>query len=273
MRTSLVILGKDLRQRLRDRSAVLVAIVVPLVLASIFGLIFHDAIGGRVSFKLGLVDRDHGPAALAFASALLPLQHDGLLTVKREPTLAAGRTAVDQNTVSATFVVPPGFSAAIRHGRPATLKVLGSVDSSIGAQVAQSIARSYADRINTARIVAAAAGGRLSGQALFATLPTPISIADVSTQSRQLDAGTFYAAGMAVFFLFFTVQFGISSILEEARDGTLGRMLVAPIHRSSVLAGKLLTSLVLGFVSMVVLALATHFLLFAHWGNSSALRS
>ena len=72
---------------------------------------------------------------------------------------------------------------------------------------------------------------------------------------------------MAVFFLFFTVQFGISSILEERRDGTLARMLVAPIHRSAVLGGKLLTSLVLGFVSMVVLALATHFLLSAHWGN------
>jgi ABC-2 type transport system permease protein len=44
-------------------------------------------------------------------------------------------------------------------------------------------------------------------------------------------------------------------------------MLVAPIHRETVLAGKLLTSLVLGSVSMLVLALATHFLLSAHWGN------
>ena len=71
MRPALVILGKDLRQRLRDRSALLVAIVVPLVLASIFGLIFHNAIGGRVSFKFGLVDQDHGPAAQAFKSAAL----------------------------------------------------------------------------------------------------------------------------------------------------------------------------------------------------------
>ena len=71
-------------------------------------------------------------------------------------------------------------------------------------------------------------------------MPAPIAIADVSTQSRQLDAGTFYAAGMAVFFLFFTVQFGISSLLDERRDGTLARMLVAPIHRSAVLGGKLL---------------------------------
>jgi ABC-2 type transport system permease protein len=267
MRPALVILGKDLRQRLRDRSALLVAIVVPLVLASIFGLIFHNAIGGRVSFKFDLVDQDHGPAAQALASALGPLERDGLLTLQRESTLAAGRSAADQNKVSATFVVPPGFSAAIGHGRPATLKVLGSVDSSIGAQVAQSIAQSYADRIDTGRIVVAGAGGGQIGQGAFAALPTPISIADVSTKSRQLDAGTFYAAGMTVFFLFFTVQFGISSILEERRDGTLARMLVAPIHRSAVLAGKLLTSLVLGFVSMVVLALATHFLLSAHWGN------
>jgi ABC-2 type transport system permease protein len=34
-----------------------------------------------------------------------------------------------------------------------------------------------------------------------------------------------------------------------------------------VLGGKLLTSLVLGVLSMSVLALATHFLLGAHWGN------
>jgi len=267
VRAALAILGKDLRQRLRDRSALLVAIVVPLVLASIFGLIFHNAIGGRIAFKFGVVDQDHGPAAQAFSSALAPLQHDGLITLQRTATLAAGRSATDKNKVSATFVVPAGFSAAIGHGRPARLQVLGSVDSPIGAEVAQSIAQSYVDRIDTARIVVAATGGRQIGQGVFATLSTPISIADVSTKSRQLDAGTFYAAGMTVFFLFFTVQFGISSILEERRDGTLGRMLVAPIHRSAVLAGKLLTSLVLGFVSMVVLALATHFLLSAHWGN------
>ena len=92
-------------------------------------------------------------------------------------------------------------------------------------------------------------------------------LANVSTASRQLDIGTFYAAGMAVFFLFFTVQFGVSSILDERREGTLARMLAAPIRRGSVLVGKLLTSVVLGVVSMSVLALATHFLLDAQWGD------
>ena len=121
---------------------------------------------------------------------------------------------------------------------------------------------SFATRIDALRIAT-----RAGVHATAAGLPAPIAIADVSTKSRQLDAGTFYAAGMAVFFVFFTVQFGISSILDERRDGTLARIMVAPIRRASVLGGKLLTSLILGFASMVVLALATHFLLSAHWGN------
>jgi ABC-2 type transport system permease protein len=95
----------------------------------------------------------------------------------------------------------------------------------------------------------------------------PLTLTDVSTASRQLDVATFYAAGMAVFFLFFTVQFGVSSILDERRDGTLARMLVAPIRRGSVLGGKLLTSVALGALSMSVLAVTTHLLLGADWGD------
>jgi ABC-2 type transport system permease protein len=72
---------------------------------------------------------------------------------------------------------------------------------------------------------------------------------------------------MAVFFLFFTVQFGVTSVLDERRDGTLARMFAAPIRRRTVLTGKLLTSLVLGVVSMTVLVVASRFVLGAHWGN------
>jgi ABC-2 type transport system permease protein len=267
MRAPLVILGKDLRQRLRDRSALLVAVVVPLVLASIFGLIFHNAIGGRVSFTFGLVDLDHGPVAQAFTgAALAPLQRNGLITITHEPTPAAGRRAADHGKVAATFILPRGLSAAVAGGRPATVRVIGNIDAAIGTEVAQSLARSFMDRADTVRIAAAAAAVPIPARRA-ATLHDPIAVVDVSTRNRQLDAGTFYAAGMAVFFLFFTVQFGVSSVLEERRDGTLARMLVAPIRRSTILVGKLLTSLVLGFLSMTVLAVATHFLIGAHWGD------
>ena len=267
MRAALVIAGKDLRQRLRDRSAFVIAVVVPLVLASIFGLIFHNAITGRVTFTFGLVDLDHGPAAQAFTTdALAPLQRAGIVKLRRESTLAAGQSAASRDQVNATLVLPAGFSAAIERGQPASVRVVGSVDSPIGTQVAQSIAQSYAARIDTIRIATAAARPRPINAVQAASF-VPIVVANVSTKNRQLDSGTFYGAGMAVFFLFFTVQFGISTLFDERRDGTLRRMLAAPIRRGSILGGKLITSLVLGVASMAVLAVATRFLISAHWGN------
>jgi ABC-2 type transport system permease protein len=265
MAPALLIAGKDIRQRMRDRSALLVAIVLPLVLASIFGLIFRDVTGDSVTFTFGVVDQDRGHAAQAFtAQALGPLERRGLIEVRTEPSLRAARDAVDRGRLSAAFVLPPGLTAAVDGSRPARVDVIGDVDAPIGTQVAESIAQSFASRIETLRVVAAATRSAPSEAQLAIE---PLAVADVSTASRQLDVGTFYAAGMAVFFLFFTVQFGISSILDERRDGTLARMLVAPIHRGAVLFGKLLTSLALGVLSMVVLAVATHLLLGAHWGN------
>src|SRR5581483_2622747 len=134
MRAALLIAEKDLRQRLRDRSALLVAIVVPLVLASIFGLIFHNVTGGQVTFTYGLVDEDHGSAAEAFEQQVLaPMERRGLVEIRREPTVADGRHLVDQGKAAATFVLPAGMTAAFDAGRRTQLRVLGSADQTIGA--------------------------------------------------------------------------------------------------------------------------------------------
>jgi ABC-2 type transport system permease protein len=76
---------------------------------------------------------------------------------------------------------------------------------------------------------------------------------------------------MAVFFLFFMVQFGVTGLLDERREGTLTRLEAAPIPRWSILTGKAMTSMVLGISSMSVLALATTLLIGAEWGNPLAL--
>jgi ABC-2 type transport system permease protein len=268
MRTALVIAAKDLRQRMRDRSALLVALVLPLALASIFGLILHDVGSGRTTFHYAVVDLDRGASARAFTAHVLdPLQREGLLDLRHPDSVAQARRLVDRGTVAAAIVIPAGFSAAVASGGGARIGVLGNVDNPISSLVAESIARSYASTIDGVRIATATAGGSAGAARLAAAAERPIAIQDVSTRRKELDATTFYAAGMAVFFLFFTVQLGVSSLLDERRDGTLARMLVAPVRHASILVGKLLTSLVLGVISMVVLAFATHFALGAHWGN------
>jgi ABC-2 type transport system permease protein len=72
---------------------------------------------------------------------------------------------------------------------------------------------------------------------------------------------------MAIFFLFFTAQFGVLSLLAERREGTLPRLVAAPIRPWSIVLGKALGSFVLGLGAMGVLAVASTLLIGADWGN------
>jgi ABC-2 type transport system permease protein len=75
---------------------------------------------------------------------------------------------------------------------------------------------------------------------------------------------------MAIFFLFFTAQFGVLSLLSERREGTLTRLVAAPIPPWSIVLGKALGSFLLGIAAMTVLVLASSFLLGAEWGSPVA---
>jgi ABC-2 type transport system permease protein len=271
-----LIAGKDLRQRFRDRSAILIALVIPLALAAIFSFALSDVADEDVTFQYALVDQDRGVAERAFVrDALGPLQRNGTIELRRADSIEEGRRLVDDGTVAAAFVVPRGFSAAVAAGRPTALRVIGDVDAPISTLVARSIAEAYANELESvsaavAAVVSSPGGSTRSPEELAraaAAIEPPIRVDDVSAKRKELKPTTFYAAGMAVFFLFFTVQFGVSTLLDERRNGTLGRMMAAPIRRASILGGKVLTSLALGVASMAMLAVATSLLLGAHWGS------
>lgn len=275
MHAAWLICAKDLKARLRDRSALLIGIVVPLALAFIFNVIFSGISGSSGVINLGVVDADHGAASQAFTQQVLPaVKSSGLITIHTEATADRARALAADGTLDAVIVIPAGFSTRVQAGQPASMQVIGNVDAGISAQVARSITQAYADELNRVRLsvatVVASRGGAGDTQALAAQAAgtaTPVAVSDVSAQTKQLDTKSFFAAGMAVFFLFFTVQFGVTSLLEERSEGTLARLLAAPIGRGSILGGKLLVSFLLGVISMAVLVVATSLLFGAHWGN------
>ncbi len=276
MRAAWLICAKDLKARLRDRSAILIGIVVPLGLAFIFNSIFSGVSGSSAVISLGVVDADHGAVSQQFTGQVLPaVGRSGLIAIHTEATVAQARALAAKGKLAAVIVIPAGFSARVQANQPASMQVIGNVDAPINTEVARSIAESFAADLNRIRlsVATAAAGTKLTPaqiQALAAqaaAVAAPTAVSDVSAQTKELNQKSFFAAGMAVFFLFFTVQFGVTSLLEERNEGTLARLLAAPISRASILGAKLLTSFLLGAISMAVLAVATTLLFGAAWGN------
>ena len=281
MRIAWLICRKDMKARLRDRSALLVGLVVPLGLAFIFNAVFSGPAGGNSVIKLGVADEDGGQAAQAFVHDVLGgAAKGGFLAVRPVADEGAARSLVANGKLKAAFVIPRGFTAAVESNQPASLEVIGNPDAQISTEVARSIAEGYASELNRVRlslaVVLAGPVGSVGsvGPATIQDLGDaatragdPVAVEDVSTKTKELNPKSFYAAGMAVFFVFFVVQFGVSGLLEERANGTLARLVAAPISRSAILAAKMLTSLILGLISMSVLVVATTLLFGASWGN------
>lgn len=271
---------KDLRLRVRDRSAFIWGIIAPLGLAILFSLLLGDIAGGSsLDVSYVIADEDGGQIATGFVQALEQLDEEGVFSIERVDGRDAAEELVSDGQMDAAIVIPEGFSDAVAGGASATIDVVGYVDSPIGSQVAAAVARQFAGEVNGISVAVTThfvtigstpeSGDPGPIVAAAQQVPAPLMLETVGTTSKELSAATFYAAAMAVFFLFFTVQFGVIGLIEEKERGTMPRLLAAPIPQGSILGGKVLTAFLLGVVSQAILVLATTWLPFmeADWGN------
>lgn len=274
MRHALLIAARDLRERARDRTLYVLAIVLPLGLAGIFTLILGDISGDSPMFTFAVADSDRGVVATTFTGEVLErAAASGAIRLRTAGSEQEARALVGDGTATAAFLLPAGLTEAVRTGGAARIEVVGNVDAPTGTDIARSLAQAYADRLLAIRTAVAAtvrsgvpAPPAELASAAAAAMPQAAVVED-TTGRRQLDAKTQYAAGMAVFFLFFAVQPGVTGLLDERRDGTLARLLAAPVRRTSILAGKLLTGVVVGLVSTALLVVASSVLMGARWGH------
>lgn len=273
MRAALTIGLKDLRQRLRDRSAYVVGIVAPLALVLVLVGTIGSASEDSFGFAFAVADEDGGEVAAAFVGALDELAADGLAWIRRVPDRAAAAALVSDDEVGAAFVVPAGFTDAVLANQPAGVVVIGNPNQEISTEVARSVAAGFAAEVNAVQVSvgAVAATGQPPSAELIAravAFQPQVSLAPLDAEGSGFDFATYYAAGMTVFFLFFTVQFAVLSLIEEREMGTMDRLLAAPMRPAAILVGKTLSAFAVGVVSMAVLVVATTRLVGADWGNS-----
>ena len=281
MRAALDIAMKDLRQKVRDRSALLISIVAPFALAALFSMVL-GGLDEDFHAQWALVDLDGGQIAVALEEGpIRAMEAEGVISVMRLDSEASARAAVEAGEVETAIIVPAGFTASSMAGSGGSVMLIVDPDATISGQVARSVLDGFASRIDAVQLSVATAliaGGQLPSAETTTALAEqatamvdPISIVDAAAADRQAGYATYYAAAMAILFVFLAAQFGIVSIHAERRTRTLARMLAAPLRWWSIVAGKLLVSMVLALVSMTVIFVGTALLLGAEWGDPLAI--
>lgn len=278
MRAALDIAAKDLRQKVRDRSAIFLSIVAPLGLAFLFSVMIPSSDGFHTTYVV--VDLDRGPIAQALRDGPLQgLADADVATIETADSETAARASVESGEAEAAIVIPAGFSDAVQAGEPAQLGVIGG-PSTLSTEIARSVMVGFGREVTAVQVGVGAAIrasatqpepsdlARLAQAAM--AIPAPIVVAEGATTDREASSTTYYGASMAVLFVFFAAQFGVVGLLAERRTGTLARILASPVAPSTILLGKVLVSLVLAAVSMTVIVVATSLLLGASWGDPLA---
>jgi len=273
MRLVAVMFMQDIVARLRDRSAIVMGLLAPLGLIIILSFLVQGPDTGKQ--PIGYVPAT-SPTAVdqLLRTAVFPqMEREEVLTLHAFRDRAAAVVALNDEDVDA------GIAVTATAGGGADLEVLRRPDAEISGSIAEGIARVASARVNGVSTALAALGALGAPEpgapaaassriaAALAGAPPPVVVRDGAQEAGGLDMKTQMAAGMATFFLFFTVQFGLLGLLQERRQGTLARLLAAPVRPAQILAAKLLVSFSLGVLSMVALFVVSHLLLGARFDN------
>jgi ABC-2 type transport system permease protein len=249
MRAAWILCCKDLRQRLRDRTALLVGVVMPLLLAGLIGLALGRSESGFV-VRLGLLAPQTSPLA---ASLDAFLRRDWLGPVLELVPLASeaqAEAAVEAEELDAALVVQEGAGAR-------GLVVLARARHPLAARMAGGLARAFAR--GSDRADAQVPPGALVAAPALHTRAAP-----------RLRMADHFVASMAVLFLSFAVLAGVRAFQAEQDTRTLPRLAATPASPAAILAGKFGALVALGLCQMTVVIGFSALALGTRWGNPLA---
>lgn len=220
------------------------------------------------------------------------LSLDDLLDAQRVDDAAAARAGVENGDYAVMVVIPPDFSARLAPNvnpiagpvEPAVVEVYANSGQPVEGTIVRSIVEGFTNRLLTGNIAIGASISTLIQQnpaaALrlttaqndpqlngvfacgFTDMLATVSLDAQSVQAEEQPRGVATAilvqtgSAQAVLFALFAGQFGVMSIINERRAGTLQRMLVTPTPRSVIIAGKLFSTFAMVVFQLLILLAA-----------------
>ncbi len=246
IRQAIVVARKEIIDGLRDHRSLRV-----VLFSSCFGPILVGFMMNQIADRQRAIESVRIPVVgLANAPALVDWlrQQDGVQVV---PGPADAEQAVREKKEDVVVVIPDDFIKKFRASRPATIKVVSDGSNTATRPKVERVRRllsRYSSEVGALRLV---------GRGVSPSIATALQVQDVEVSSSQQRAATLLNF-MPMFIIMSAfaggMQIAIDSTAGERERGSLEPLLVNPVPRGAIAAGKLVAATVL---SMAAVALTT----------------
>jgi ABC-2 type transport system permease protein len=281
----LSIVKYDLIKMLRDRTALIFAILLPVVFTLVTGYIF-GSIGGSdkaLCLPVGIANHDGSEYVRGL---LAEVKKDKAIYIK-ELDVEELYSQVKNGDVEVSFIIPEGFSERVKQGKTPDIKVL-KLPASSGFIAVERIFCTAFSKLQIYEAAVRYAGNQLKGiqannrEEIIETLNKKVSenlknrdntivetIKYVENQvSTEYNAKAQASIGYLVMFVMFTLILSAGDILDERKTNTWDRLRITPTSKVVIVLGKMLGAFSRGWLQVAFLMLFGVFVMGIGWGNS-----
>jgi ABC-2 type transport system permease protein len=245
----------------RDYVALGLTFVLPIVFFSIFAAIFggmDESAGGSgdEGVRVVVVDLDQSKVSRDVVAALR--EESALSVVPGEIDAEAARAMVRKGEVPVAAILPKGFGKdgiSLTGRAGLSVEILYDESDPIARQVVAGMLQKAAVSVVMPRVsIGSGAGG---GDGFGG--PVPVRMTNVREEEKDGNGGpsmvAYYAAGIGVMFLLFSMAGAAGTLLEEEENGTLERVLTSRIGMGTLLIGRWLFFGIVGLLQVAVMFL------------------
>jgi ABC-2 type transport system permease protein len=231
---------KELRQVRADPRMIPLLLVAPVLQLFIFA---YAATLDVATARVLVVDEDRTPEARELVSRLSPT-HSFELSASTDDARRI-EDALGRGEADVALTVPRRFGRTLARGEPATVQLTVDGSDSTAASIALGAAGGLVQRINVERLPTGSVSSGLVTRVLY---------------NPDFRSRLFMVPGvLAMVLLIVTMVATSMAIVREKELGTLEQLVVTPISRPVLLAGKLVPFALFGVVDSIVVLLATRY--------------
>ncbi|HEY9059010.1 MAG TPA: ABC transporter permease [Pseudobacteroides sp.] len=275
---------KDLKVLAKDRKALLMLLLMPALIMLILGTALSSAFGGDAAvskFTVGVVDKDKGSESAIFIDVLKKYYTDLFEVVEDSEDEAVKK--LQSNKSSAVIVIPEGYTRSILSGKNTEVEIKTKNDDQIKGQIVSGSVEGYMNNLSVSIKgysafldmfkVPSGEEGDKSPEFIVTGLMQSLSgdvvkfVEATKEKTRPISAIQYYSVAMLVMFLLFSAVTGISMMIEERDNNTLGRIIGAGVSKSRLMIGKCMGLMLIGCIQMLILIIFTRFAYGVNWGG------